>query len=179
MEEKNEMNPVPQQQDRCDIPTGASVEAIRQSIVDNLRIHLAKIPHTATRNDWYMAVSFAVRDRIMEPWIKTLSNFTEDITVVAYLSAEFFMGPQLSNNLLNLGMYDEVFQAVKGLGLNLHDLVEQENEPGLGNSGVGLLAACHMDSLAALGLPAIGYGVRYEFGAFCPGDPRWLAGREN
>jgi glycogen phosphorylase len=166
MEEKENVTPIPSQKHYKDIRTGMGVDEIRQSILDNLQFHLAKVPHTATRNDWYMAVSYAIRDRMMEQWIKTLSNFTEDITVVAYLSAEFFMGPQLSNNLLNLGMYDEVFQAVKGLGLNLHDLFEQENEPGLGNSGVGLLAACHMDSLATLHLPAIGYGVRYEFGAF-------------
>jgi starch phosphorylase len=104
------------------------------------------------------------------------------------LSAEFLVGPQLGINLINLGIYDEVLQAVKGLGLNLNELIEHEGEPGLGNGSVGRLAACCMDSLATLGIPAIGYGVRYEFGAFdqkirdgyqvemtdkwlCPGNP--------
>ncbi len=82
------------------------------------------------------------------------------------MSAEFLTGPQLGNNLINLGIYDEVYQAVKGLGLNLQDLAEQEEEPGLGNGGLGRLAACYMDSLATLRIPAIGYGVRYEFGDF-------------
>ena len=113
-----------------------------------------------------MALAYTVRDRLMQRWIKTLRNFTEDLTVVAYLSAEFLIGPQLGTNLINLGIYDEVFQAVKALGLNLNELTEQEKEPGLGNGGVGRLAACCMDSLATLEIPAIGYGVRYEFGAF-------------
>ena len=142
------------------------MEAIRQSVLDNLYFHLAKVPDSATRNDWYLALSYTVRDRMMQRWIKTLQNFTEDITVVAYLSAEFLIGPQLGINLINLGIYDQVFQAVKGLGLNLHELIEQEEEPGLGNGGLGRLAACYMDSLATLEIPAIGYGVRYEFGPF-------------
>jgi starch phosphorylase len=142
------------------------VEAIKQSVLDNLYFHLAKIPQAATRNDWYMALAYTVRDRMMQRWIKTFQNFTEDLTVVAYLSPEFLMGPQLGINLINVGIYDEVFQAVKGLGLNLQELIEQEEEPGLGNGGLGRLAACYMDSLATLEIPAIGYGVRYEFGIF-------------
>jgi starch phosphorylase len=151
---------------REDIRTGMSVEAIKQSILDNLYFQLAKVPQAATPNDWYMALAYTVRDRMMQRWIKTLQNFTEDLTVVAYLSPEFLMGPQLGINLINLGMYDKVFQAVKGLGLNLQNLTEQEEEPGLGNGGPGRLAACFMDSLTALEIPAIGYGVRYEFGTF-------------
>jgi starch phosphorylase len=151
---------------REDIRTGLSVEAIKQSILDNLYFQLAKVPQAATLNDWYMALAYTVRDRMMQRWIKTLQNFTEDLTVVAYLSSEFLMGPQLGINLINLGMHDKVSQAVTGLGLNLQELTEQEKEPGLGNGGRGRLAACFMDSLAALEIPAIGYGIRYEFGTF-------------
>jgi len=166
MQEKKNITPRPLQKQRENIRTGLSVEAIKQSVLDNLYFHLAKVPNTANRNDWYMALAYTVRDRIVQRWIKTLQNFTEDLTIVAYLSAEFLMGPHLGINLINLGIYDEVFQAVKELGLNLHKLAGQEEEPGLGNGGLGRLAACCMDSLATLEIPAIGYGVRYEFGAF-------------
>ena len=86
--------------------------------------------------------------------------------MVSYLSAEFLMGPHLANNLLNLGLYDNFDKALKELGLNLDDLIEQEEEPGLGNGGLGRLAACFLDSLATLDVPAFGYGIRYEFGLF-------------
>jgi starch phosphorylase len=188
MQKKRKVTTTPSREQREDIRTGLSVEAIKQSVLDNLYFHFAKVPHAATRNDWCMALAYTVRDRMIQRWIKTLQNFTEDLTVVAYLSSEFLMGPQLGINLINLGIYEEVFQAVKGLGLNLHELTEQEEEPGLGNGGPGRLAACYMDSLATLEIPAIGYGVRYEFGTFgqkirdgwqvemtdkwlCPGNP--------
>ncbi len=166
MQEERKVNPVPSREQREDSCTGLNAEAIKQSVLDNLYFHLAKVPQVATRNDWYMALAHTVRDRMIQRWIKTRRNYTEDLTVVAYLSAEFLLGPQLGINLINLGIYDEVLQAVKGLGLNLNELVEHEGEPGLGNGSVGRLAACCMDSLATLGIPAIGYGVRYEFGAF-------------
>src|SRR6185436_10439348 len=85
---------------------------------------------------------------------------------VAYLSAEFLMGPHLGNNLVNLGMYDEVRAAITEFGMNFEELLAHEDEPGLGNGGLGRLAACFLDSLATLELPAIGYGIRYEFGIF-------------
>jgi len=166
MQEESNVTPTPSNEQREESRTGLSVKAIRQSVLDNLYFHLAKVPHTATRNDWYLALAYTVRDRMIQRWIKTLRNFTEDITVVAYLSSEFLMGPQLGNNLLNLGIYDEVSEALKGLGLNLEELGGQEEEPGLGNSSLGRLSACYMDSLATLEIPAIAYGVRYEFGVF-------------
>jgi glycogen phosphorylase len=86
--------------------------------------------------------------------------------IVCYLSAEFLLGPRLGNCLINLGIYDQVRQAVEESGLDLKELLEQEVEPGLGNGGLGRLAACYMDSLATLEIPAIGYGIRYEFGIF-------------
>ncbi len=86
--------------------------------------------------------------------------------VVCYLSAEFLMGPHLANNLLNLKVEDPIRQATKELGLDLDRIIAEESEPGLGNGGLGRLAACYLDSLATLGIPAIGYGIRYEFGMF-------------
>jgi starch phosphorylase len=92
--------------------------------------------------------------------------WAQNVREVAYLSAEYLLGPHLGNNLVNLGLYDKIKFALEELGLNLDDLLEQEEEPGLGNGGLGRLAACFLDSLATLDLPAIGYGIRYEFGIF-------------
>jgi len=166
MQEKKKVTPASPQKQCKDIRTGLSVEAIRKSVLDNLYFLLGKVPHSATKHDWYMALAYTVRDRLMRQWTRTLQNFTEDLTVVAYLSPEYLMGPQLGSNLLNLGIYDEALQALQGLGIDLDELIGQEGEPGLGNGGLGRLAACYMDSLATLEIPAIGYGVRYEFGAF-------------
>lgn len=146
--------------------TSPSVEAIRQSVLDNLYFRLGKVPDTATQHDWYMALAYTVRDRLMHRWIRTMQTYTEDLTVVAYLSDEYLIGPQLGMHLINLGILDEISGALQGLGLNLQQLAEQEEEPGLGSSVLGMFAACSMDSLTALQIPAIGYGIRYEFGAF-------------
>jgi glycogen phosphorylase len=143
-----------------------SVEAIKDSMLRNLRFSLVKIPQNATMNDWYLSLASTVRDRMTQQWVTSLQNYTEDMTVVAYLSAEFLIGPQLRNILINLGMYDDVSNAVKELGLSLPELLQQEEDPGLGNGGRGGTAACYLDSLSTLEIPAIGYGVRYEFGSF-------------
>jgi glycogen phosphorylase len=145
---------------------GLSVASIKQSVLDNLHYCRAKLPQNATPNDWYLSLAFTVRNRMIQQWINTVQNYTEDITVVGYLSPEFLMGPQLGNILINFGICEEVSQAVKELGLNLSELSEQEEDPGLGNGGKGRIAACYMDSLATREIPAIGYGVRYEFGTF-------------
>jgi starch phosphorylase len=114
-----------------------------------------------------MALAHTVRDRILERWIATVKSYqAQDVRVVCYLSAEFLTGPHLANNLINLGIYDEAEQAMRQLGIDLNVLIEQEEEPGLGNGGLGRLAACFMDSLATLEIPAIGYGIRYEYGIF-------------
>jgi len=147
--------------------TGESVEALKQSIMDNLYYRGARIPAVATRNDWYLAVAYTVRDHIMNRWIKSLDTIMKkDVRVVSYLSAEFLMGPHLVNNMINLGIYEQMKEATAQLGLDFQALVDQEEEPGLGNGGLGRLAACFMDSLATLEFKAIGYGVRYEFGIF-------------
>ena len=147
--------------------TGESVEALKRAIMYNLYYRGARIPAVATRNDWYLAVAYTVRDRIMNRWIKSLDTIVKkDVRVVSYLSAEFLMGPHLVNNMINLGIYEQMKEATSQLDLDLQALIEQEEEPGLGNGGLGRLAACFMDSLATLEIKAIGYGVRYEFGIF-------------
>ena len=147
--------------------TGLGEEAIAQALADNLHYQQAIPSGYASRNDWYMALAVAVRDRLIDRYLTTIDAVLESRTkVVAYLSAEFLIGPQLGNNLINLGIWDAAAQALSRFGQNLADVVEQEEEPGLGNGGLGRLAACYMDSLATLGVPAIGYGIRYEFGIF-------------
>ncbi len=147
--------------------TGLSVETLKRAFLDNLFYIQGKFPRIATKTDYYMALAYTVRDRLLHRWISTASHYTEQgARTVAYLSAEFLMGPHLGNNLINLGIYDRVEQAISELGLNLDELLEQEEEPGLGNGGLGRLAACYLDSLATLEIPSLGYGIRYEFGIF-------------
>jgi starch phosphorylase len=147
--------------------TGLTAADIRVSFLDHLFYGLGRTPMSATRNDLYTALALAVRDRVLKHGVKTLETYCEqDARVVCYLSAEFLPGPHLGNNLLNLGIQDQTRQAVTGLGLNLDEILEQEEEPGLGNGGLGRLASCFLDSLATLEVPAIGYGIRYEFGIF-------------
>jgi starch phosphorylase len=143
------------------------VEALAQSFLDNLLFVQGRSMERATVNDLYTALAHTVRDRLVERWISTVQKYqAQDVRVVCYLSAEFLTGPHLANNLINLGIYDEAEQAMHQLGLDLHTLIEQEGEPGLGNGGLGRLASCFMDSLATLDIPAIGYGIRYEYGIF-------------
>jgi glycogen phosphorylase len=147
--------------------TANGVVPIKQAILDHLRYTQGRTPGHATTNDWYIAVALTVRDRLMERAAQTIESFEAGRhKVVCYLSAEFLLGPHLDNNLVNLGIRDEVAQATADLGLDLTTLIEQEEEPGLGNGGLGRLAACYLDSLATLAVPAVGYGIRYEFGIF-------------
>jgi glycogen phosphorylase len=149
------------------VRTGLSARALKRAFMDNLFFAQGRFPYVATQNDYYMALAFTVRDRLLHRWISTAkSYFEEGVKTVAYLSAEFLVGPHLGNNLINLGIVDEVRQAVEEAGLDLNDLLQQEEEPGLGNGGLGRLAACYLDSLATLEIPAMGYGIRYEFGIF-------------
>jgi len=147
--------------------TAFGVDALAQSFLDNLFFVQGRSIERATVNDLYMALAHTVRDRLVERWISTVKNYqAQDVRLVCYLSAEFLTGPHLGNNLINLGIYDETEQAMRQLGLDLSVLIEQEEEPGLGNGGLGRLASCFMDSLATLDIPAIGYGIRYEYGIF-------------
>jgi starch phosphorylase len=150
-----------------DIRTGLTTETIQRAIVDNLFYTQGRLPEFATSHHWYMALSLTVRDRMLNHWVKTARRMVKQrAKMVSYLSAEFLMGPQLGNNLVNLGIYEQARQAVENLGLNLEEIEAQEEEPGLGNGGLGRLAACYLDSMTTLGVPATGYGIRYEFGIF-------------
>jgi len=154
-----------------DIRTGLSPESIAQAFLDNLYYAQGRIPSVATRNDLYMALAYTVRDRLLARWVSGMERYRRyeienDIKVVCYFSAEYLPGPHLLNNLINLGIVSEVRQAMEQLGFNLDEILAQEEEPGLGNGGLGRLASCFMDSLATNGVPAIGYGIRYEFGIF-------------
>ncbi|MBS2001202.1 MAG: glycogen/starch/alpha-glucan phosphorylase [Cyanobacteria bacterium SZAS LIN-5] len=162
--EKNVKNPtVVVEDDR----TGTSVETLKRAIADNLFYIQGKFPDVATRNDQYMALAYTVRDRLVHRWLTTTKQFIKnDVRAVCYLSAEFLLGPHLVNNLVNMGILENVKKAVEALNIDFEMLVNQEEEPGLGNGGLGRLAACYMDSLATLNIPAIGYGIRYEFGIF-------------
>ncbi|MBN1793448.1 MAG: glycogen/starch/alpha-glucan phosphorylase [Candidatus Omnitrophica bacterium] len=142
-------------------------DAIKLSFKDNCQLTLAKDKFTATRYDNFLSLSLAIRDRIVERWIKTQQRYhNEKVKRVYYLSMEFLIGRLLGNNILNLGLWREVKGALQDMGLDLEEIREQEVDAGLGNGGLGRLAACFLDSMATLGIPAHGYGIRYEYGIF-------------
>jgi len=148
-------------------PNGLTVSSLKRSFLYNLFYAQGKFSTIATKTDYYMALSLSVRQRLLQRWISTAATYTKHGSrTVAYLSAEFLLGPHLGNNLVNLNIIPEARQAMAELGLNLDELLEREEEPGLGNGGLGRLAACYVDSLASLEIPALGYGIRYEFGIF-------------
>jgi starch phosphorylase len=147
--------------------TALGKEALKTAFLDDLFYMQGKFPGLATKQDYYMALAYAVRDRMLQRWISTAATYTKQGSrTVAYLSAEFLMGPHLGNNLINLGIFDRIKECIAELGLNFEELLAQETEPGLGNGGLGRLAACFIESLATLEVPCLGYGIRYEFGIF-------------
>src|SRR5262249_55164147 len=150
-----------------EIALGTDARSIRHDFVEKLFFQLAKFPGVATRNDHYLALSYVVRDRLLHRWVQSARTYLEgQHRTVIYLSAEYLLGPQLAQNLLSLGIETEVRKALTQMDLSLDEIIEHEEDPGLGNGGLGRLAACFMDSLATLELPAIGHGIRYEFGIF-------------
>ena len=147
--------------------TGESVPTLVRAIEDNMFYVQGKFKATATKNDQYLAVAYTVRDRLLRRWIDSIETYIKnDVRLVCYFSAEFLLGPHLHNNLINLDLFEPMQKAVASYDARVEDLIEQEGEPGLGNGGLGRLAACYMDSLASLQIPAIGYGIRYEYGIF-------------
>ncbi len=147
--------------------TGLDKDVIKRAFLDHLFFSQGKFPALATMNDYYLALAHTIRDRLLHRWISTAAAYTEQgARTVCYLSAEFLLGTHLGNNLINLGIYDEAREAVEELGLDFLELLRQEEEPGLGNGGLGRLAACFLDSMATLEIPSLGYGIRYEFGIF-------------
>jgi glycogen phosphorylase len=144
-----------------------SVAAFREAILRHLKSTFARDPITATRNDWWSATCMAARDQMLERYIATQSvHASENVRRVYYLSLEYLMGRVLSNNLVNLGLREVAGAALKSLGQDLETVTEEEADMGLGNGGLGRLAACFLDSLATLDIPAVGYGIHYEFGLF-------------
>lgn len=142
-------------------------EGIRRAFLDQLQYGIGKSDRYATPFDRYQALALVARDRLMARWIKTQETYRiKDVKRVYYLSAEFLLGRALGNNLHSLGLYKTAEQVMHELGYHLGDLLERERDAGLGNGGLGRLAACYLDSMATLQLPGYGYGIRYEFGIF-------------
>ena len=144
-----------------------SAEAIRRSFIDNLFYVAGRTLDDATTLDHYTALAHTIRDRMLARLVASRDCYRRrGAKTVAFLSAEFLLGPHLANNILNLRLTDNVREAMSDLGLDLDAILDTEPEPGLGNGGLGRLAACFLDSLATLETPAIGYGIRYEYGIF-------------
>jgi starch phosphorylase len=147
--------------------TGMSSDTIERAILDHLCFTRSKDLNTATALDIYYALAHTVRDRLTHRWINTRGSYYQSKAKrVYYFSAEYLLGRALMQNLINLGMYDEAKQVLAQHDIDLTNILEQEVDPGLGNGGLGRLAACFLDSMATLGLPGYGYGIRYEFGIF-------------
>lgn len=142
-------------------------EQLKQALFNNLYCEQGKDEQFANAHDYYMALAYSVRNDLMKKRIRTAKTYAQSkAKAVYYLSAEFLMGRHLGNGLINLGLHETMRHTLADMGLDLDELLEREAEPGLGNGGLGRLAACFMDSLTTLNLPAIGYGIRYEFGIF-------------
>ena len=146
-------------------PTAA--KSIQDSIIHHLLSFQGRDPERSGASDIYKALAFTLRDVMVEKWIKTQKTFyAKEKKRVYYLSLEFLIGRSLGNSIINLGLFDEVKEAVEGLGYSMDEIREQEEDAALGNGGLGRLAACFMDSIATLKIPAYGYGIRYEYGLF-------------
>jgi len=150
-----------------DTGPGNDARSLARDHVSKLHYELAKFPSVATTNDHYLAFAYTVRDRLLHRWVSSARDYLEQKRrTVIYLSAEYLIGPQLGANLLALGLDKAAREALATHKVSLDELIEHEEEPGLGNGGLGRLAACYMDSLATLDIPAVGHGLRYEFGIF-------------
>ncbi len=142
-------------------------EALREQILRHLTFTLARDPHTATSRDWWISTAMAVRDHVLEDFIATMGiHYGRNVRRVYFLSLEYLMGRLLEANLHNTGLFEDAMAAVRSLGLDFQVLRDAEEDMGLGNGGLGRLAACFLDSLATHDYPAIGYGIHYEFGLF-------------
>ncbi|MFO0748346.1 MAG: glycogen/starch/alpha-glucan phosphorylase [Myxococcota bacterium] len=163
------VTPVPNLSDLgpADLAASLDPDVMRRELVEKLYCMQAKFPGVSTMHDHYQALAYVIRDRLMMRWVLSASTYLEKRSrTVAYMSAEYLLGPQLGQAILALGCEEAVRKALSQVGLELEPLLEYEGEPALGNGGLGRLAACYMDSLATLDIPAIGYGIRYEFGIF-------------
>ena len=144
-----------------------SKEEFKKSIIENVKNQYRRTIDEATPQQIFQAVSYAIKDVIIDDWIATQKQFDETgAKKVYYLSMEFLMGRALGNNIINLGAKKAVKEALEELGFDLNAIEDQEPDPALGNGGLGRLAACFLDSLATLGYPAYGCGIRYHYGMF-------------
>ncbi|GAB4564349.1 MAG: glycogen/starch/alpha-glucan phosphorylase [Haliangiales bacterium] len=144
-----------------------SPRTLKRAFLDHLLYTRSKTPRSATPLDVYFALAYTARDRLVRRWLATQRHYHQaDPKRVYYLSAEFLLGRLLTHNLMNLGVYDLAVKQFKRYGIDLANLFEYEPDPGLGNGGLGRLAACFLDSMATMALPGMGYGIRYEFGIF-------------
>jgi starch phosphorylase len=147
--------------------TGASAERLRQDFERHLRRTLAKDRYTATDRDRYFALALSVRDRLIDQWVATQqTHHKQNVKRIYYLSLEFLIGRLLGNNVINMNLEDACQEAMRELGFDWESLRDCEVDAGLGNGGLGRLAACFLDSMSTLNLPAVGYGLRYDFGIF-------------
>jgi len=148
-------------------PGGLDADSIVDAFAHRMMYSVARDEFNATEENAYQALAYSVRDRLMDRWFKTQDRYyREDVKRVYYLSLEFLLGRLLMNAIVNLGADDEYARAMRRIGLDLEHLAEREPDAGLGNGGLGRLAACFLDSAATLGLPFYGYGIRYEYGIF-------------
>ncbi len=148
--------------------TGMSQEDVKRALTEHLLYTCTKDLADVTAFDLYRALSHTVRDRLVHRWLATRNAYLQDgdVKLVCYLSSEFLVGRSMGLCLMNMGLYDTVRGIVEEFGFDINSVLEEETDPGLGNGGLGRLAACFMDSLATLDLPAMGYGIHYDFGIF-------------
>ncbi|MDP1995752.1 MAG: glycogen/starch/alpha-glucan phosphorylase, partial [Gallionella sp.] len=153
--------------DRQHKPLNLNLSSVKQSMTNHLIFSVGKDTITATHRDWFFALAKVVRERLIERWMGTMRRYyRNDAKRVYYLSMEFLIGRSLMNSVLNIGFLDEVRQACIEEGIDLDKITELEFDAALGNGGLGRLAACFLDSMATIGLPGYGMGIRYEYGMF-------------
>ncbi len=161
----------------ADLASPEDTQSLKEAISNHLLFTLAHDPNTAQIRHWWIATCLAVRDRALATSFKTMANHRkQNVRRVHYLSLEYLMGRLLENNLRNMGLYDPAKAALAELGQDLEAIVNREPDMGLGNGGLGRLAACFMDSLSTMDLPAVGYGIHYEFGLF---RQEFINGKQN
>ena len=148
-------------------PLGLDEESIKRSLASRLHYFIGKDLNTVTARDWYHVAAYVIRDRLVDRWMETMRTYYRVETKrVYYFSLEFLMGRTLINSLLNMGILDVFKHAIESIGVTLEQIDDMEPEAALGNGGLGRLAACFLDSMATLGIPGYGYGIRYEYGMF-------------
>ena len=146
---------------------GRSVEDIKRGFLSNLEYNVARDPYSLTLYDEFLSLSYTVRERLIERWIASRQHYhCKNVKRIYYLSMEFLLGRLLSDNIINLQIESACRKAIDALHLDMEEIIDQEHDAGLGNGGLGRLAACFLDSMATLKLPAVGYGIRYDFGIF-------------